>query len=135
MRQKVSEPTKGVVHDLERKHGQRLVVRRQAGHRLFGLVVEARRRGDVHRRGQVFDDGVEQGLNALVLERRAAQHRIEGAGQHGLAHALVQHVGGRLVAVEVGFHRLVIEFDGVLDHEVARLVGGIVFRSAGISSS
>ena len=113
-----------VVHDLEREHGQRLVVRRAAGHRLFGLVVEARRRRNVDRRGQIFDDGVEQRLDAFVLERRPAQHRIEGAGQHRLADALVQHIGARLVAVEVGFHRVVVEFDGILDHEVTRFLGG-----------
>ena len=112
-----------VVHDLERQHRERLVVGRAADDRRFGLVVEAGRRRDVHRRGQIIDHRVEQRLHALVLERRAAQHRIEGAGQHRLAQALLQHLDRRLLAVEVGFHRLVVEFDGVLDQEVARLVG------------
>ena len=35
--------------------------------------------GDVGRRRQIVDDRVEQRLHALVLERRAAQHRDEGA--------------------------------------------------------
>jgi hypothetical protein len=36
-------------------------------------------RAAIRRRGQVVDDGVEERLHALVLERRAAQHRVEGA--------------------------------------------------------
>jgi hypothetical protein len=80
-----------VVHDLERENRQGLVVRGATHDRLFGLEVDARGRRNVHRRRQIVDDGVEQGLDALVLEGRAAQDRIEGAVQHRLADALLQH--------------------------------------------
>jgi hypothetical protein len=42
--------------------------------RLF-VRVDALDRRDVERRRQVVDDRVEQRLHALVLERRAAEHR------------------------------------------------------------
>ncbi len=114
----------GVVHDLERQDRERLVVGRLTGDGLFGLVVDARRRGDVHRRRQIIDHGVEQGLHALVLEGRAREDRIEGAREHGLTDALLQHRFVRLLAFEVGFHRLVVEFDGVLDQVVAGFFAG-----------
>ena len=65
----------GVVHDLEGQHRQGFVVRGPAGDFLFGLVVELPWSRDVHRRGQVIDHRVQQGLNALVLEGRAAEDR------------------------------------------------------------
>jgi len=113
-----------IVHDLERQDRERLVVRGQSDHWLSGPEVDSGRRRNVHRRGKVFDHGVEERLNPLVLEGRTAQHRIEGAGQHRLAQALVENLSRRLLAVQVGFHCLVVEFHRVLDHEVARLVGG-----------
>ena len=42
-------------------------------------------RRDVERAGQVVDDGVEQRLDALVLERRAAQDRRQLELERGLA--------------------------------------------------
>ncbi len=113
----------GVVHDLERQDRQRLVVRRLADNRLFGLEVDARGRRDVDRRRQVVDDGVQQRLHALVLEGRAAQDRIEGARQHRLADALLDGFFRRLVAFQVGFHRLVVELDGVVDQVLTRFIG------------
>ena len=89
----------------------------------FGFVVDALRRWDVERRRQVGHNRVEQGLHALVLERRAAEDRIEGARQDRLTQALLDHFHRRLFAAEIGFHRLVVELDGVLDHVVARLFG------------
>ncbi len=47
---------------------------------MFGLLVfgvDALDRADVERRRQVVDDRVEQRLHALVLERGAAEHRVE----------------------------------------------------------
>ena len=107
-----------VVHDLEGQDRQGLVVGRQAHDFLFGLVVDALGRGDVHRRRQIGHHGVEQGLDALVLEGRAAQDRIEGPVQHRLAEALLDHLEGRFLAAQIGFHGLVVEFHGVLDHVV-----------------
>ena len=69
----------GVVHDLEGEHGERL------GRRAACARSPRRSRtsmpliaGAIERRRQIVDDGVEQRLHALVLERRAAEHRDEG---------------------------------------------------------
>ena len=62
--------------DLEREGRERLLVvdRRAAAPRpLAGMHPDDRR--DVERRGQVVDDRVEHRLDALVLERRAGEHR------------------------------------------------------------
>ena len=59
--------------DLERERGERRVVGR--GPAALGLVLEDTfDRRTIGRRRQVVDDGVEDGLDALVLERRAASH-------------------------------------------------------------
>ena len=91
---------------------------------VFAVVrVDALDRRHVERRRQIVDDRVEQRLHALVLEGGAAQHREEGAGDHGLADQLLER---RLVghfAFEVGGDRVIVEFDGRLDHLVAVFLG------------
>ena len=77
----------------------------------------------VERRRQVIDDGVEQRLHALVLEGGAAQHRIERAGDHGLADQLLE---GRLVgllAVKESLERRVVELDRGFDQLLAIFLG------------
>ena len=73
-----------VGHDLEGERAERLVEARLALELLAGLRVDAVHRALVERRGQVVDDRVEQRLDALVLERRAAQdgrdREVERAG-------------------------------------------------------
>ena len=73
----VGELAVRVGDDLERERRERLVFARLALDRLLALQVGALRRRHVERRRQVVDDRVEHGLHALVLERRAAQHRHE----------------------------------------------------------
>ena len=85
----------------------------------FALVVDALDRRHVERRRQVVDHRVEQRLHALVLEGRAAQHRIERAGDHRLADQPLERRLVGLLAVEVGCHRVVVELDGGLDHLLA----------------
>jgi hypothetical protein len=70
-----------VVDDLEGEAGEGRVL---AGrdHADLGAFLGALLRGDldaldVHRARQVVHHGVEQGLHALVLEGRAAEHRAE----------------------------------------------------------
>jgi hypothetical protein len=77
-----------VGHQLERQRGELLAVVGLAGHRLL-VVVHALDRGNVHRRRHQFDDGVEHALHALVLERGAAQHRLDFAGDGARAQAEV----------------------------------------------
>ena len=77
-----------------------------AAHRLrqandfIAVFIDALDGGHVDRRRQIVDDGVEQRLHALVLERRAAQHRKERAGQHSLADQPLQRRLIGLLAVE-----------------------------------
>ena len=111
-----------VVHDLEREQSQRLLVVGLADD-FVAVFIDALDRGHVDRRRQIVDHGVEQRLHALVLEGRAAQHGIEGAGQHGLAdHALQRRLIG-LLAVEVSGENLVVEFDGGFQQLLAVFLG------------
>ena len=89
----------------------------------------------IRRRRQEVHDRVEQGLNALVLERRAAQHRMERATLHGGADQATQGRIIGLLAVEIGHHRVVVHFDGRFDELAAIFLRLIDFRSAGISPS
>src|ERR1700761_9498115 len=73
--------------------------------------------------GPSSGDGVEQRLHALVLERRAAQHRIERTGQHGLTDQPLQRRLVWLLAVEIRSHSVVVELDGGLDHLLAIFLG------------
>ena len=108
----------GVVHDLERQKRHRLLVVRMTLD-LIALLVDALNRRHVEGRRQEVDHRVEQGLHALVLECRAAQHRIERAGDDGLADQTLEgrHVG--LIAVEIGGHDLIVEFDRGFDELLA----------------
>jgi hypothetical protein len=54
-------------------------------------------RGHVERGRQVVQDGVEHGLDALVLERRAAQHRVDLAGDDHLADGALDLLGRELL--------------------------------------
>jgi hypothetical protein len=103
------------------------------------VFVDALDGRNVDRRRQIVDDRVEQRLHALVLEGRAAEHRIERASQHGLTDQSAACRLVRLGAVEVGFHRVIVEFDGGFDQllaiflglldQVGRNVDGLVLRA------
>ena len=76
----------GVGLDLEGERRERLVVVRLADRaRSSPRSRVAGRRRDVERARQVVDDGVEQRLDALVLERRAAEHRHDVVGDRAVA--------------------------------------------------
>src|SRR4249919_679060 len=112
----------GVGHDLERERGERLLVTGNAGGFLL-VVVDALDRRAVGGRRQVVHDGVEHRLHALVLERGAAEHRDDVAGQRARADAEHDLGLGQLALVEVLVHQLFGRLGGGLDHELARLLG------------
>src|SRR5690606_24091812 len=116
---------KRVVHDLERERGERLVVARRTRIFLVGARLDALDRRNVDRARQVVDHRVEQRLDALVLERRAAGDRHEAVVERTLADQPLQRRDVRLVALEVGFHDLVVLLDGELDQLLA-VLGGLV---------
>ena len=116
-----------VGHDLEGERRERRVVARRQRDRLVGAHLHALDVGHVDRRRQVVDDGVEHGLHALVLERRAAQHRHEGVGDRALADALDQRVVVGLLAGQVLLEGRVVLLDGHLEHLVAPF-GGLLLE-------
>ena len=118
-----------VGHDLEGEAREGLVVAGVAGQRHLGLVgVGAVDGREVERRGEVGDDGVEQGLHALVLERGPAEHGDEAPRQRPLADQRLERCLVRRVelALEVLLHRGVVALDRGLDEHLA------VLRSLGL---
>ena len=87
------------------------------------LRVEPDHRRHVERRGQVVDDGVEDLLDALVLERRAGQDRDDPGGQGPDAQAALDVGDGQLLALEVLVGQLVVHLGDGLDHRVAVALG------------
>src|SRR5690606_24719115 len=115
-----------IVHDLERERGERRVVARRTAVFLVAVGLDALDRRNVDRARQIIDHRVEQRLNALVLERRAARDRNEALVQRALADQPLQRRDVGLVALEIGFHDLVVLLDGELDQlftVLGRLVG------------
>ena len=108
-----------VGHQLEHERAEGLVVVGLAQHRFLGLRVHALNRRHVERRRQVVDDGVEQRLHALVLERRPAQHRNELQPQGGRAQRLAQVIGGNVFPIEVAGGDLVVAVGDRLHHRLA----------------
>ena len=124
-----------VAHDLERQRGQRLVVGRLALDDLLGVLDVVALDGlDVERGRQVAHDRVEQGLDALVLERGAAEHRgdrdaVGLAGRDGDAtDRRVQLLLGGLLALQVQLHDLVVVLGDGLEQLAAPLLGGLGVR-------
>ena len=111
-----------VGHQLERQRGELLVVVGAAHDRLV-VVVGARHRRDVDRRRHEVDHGVEHALHALVLERGAAEHRLDLAGDRAHADAGVDLGLGQLARLEVLVHQLFVGLGGGLDHLLAPLLG------------
>ncbi len=114
-----------VGHDLEGERAERGVVRRLADLVLV-FHVDAVHRRNVERARHIVDDGVEQRLDALVLERRPAQHRHEREGERALADQHLELGRRRLGALEVRLHQRVVLLDGHLDQLGARARGGVL---------
>ena len=72
-------------------------------------------RAAIVRRRQEVDHRVEKRLHALVLEGGTAEDGMELAADHRLADQLAQALVIRLLAVEIGRHRVVVELDARLD--------------------
>ncbi len=111
--------------DLERQRGERLVHRRLADDFdvfLVRRVADGRRH--VQRRGQVVDHRVEHGLDALVLERRTAQHEI-GLGVDGqLAQRALDLVDREFLAAEVLLQQRLVGLGDRLE-QLGAVLGGL----------
>ena len=121
-----AERSETVIHDLERQRAQRLV-RRHNGE-LTGLValeINLGLRGNLGRARQEVDDSVQHQLDTLVLESGTAVGREEVQRDSALANTLLDVLDRRLVALEIGFHEVIVLLDGSLDKLLAPLLDGI----------
>ena len=84
-------------HDLERETAERLVVGNLA--LLLGIVLRDGRTR-VERRRKVIANGVEERLNALILERAAAESGSNRTGEAALADSLLDLVDRELLTCE-----------------------------------
>ena len=108
-----------VVHDLEREAAERLVVADLA--LLVGVVLR-NRRARVERGGKILADAVEERLDALVLERRAAERGRNGAREAALAEALLNLLVRELLAREELLHERIVLLGRRLEHLLAPLL-------------
>ena len=118
-----------IVHHLEGESRKWRVIGRWPA--VFGFAVEqnALDGGNVERARHIVDNRVEQRLDALVLERRAAQYRNEALVQRTLADQRLQGRCVGLVAFEILFHHVIVLLDSKLDQLFAifsRFVGHIL---------
>src|SRR5712692_8605409 len=122
-------PDVRVGHDLERERGERRVVRRgPLGVRRIVMRQMALDRRDVDGRRQIIDDGVEQRLDALVLERGAADHGDDVAGDGGFADDGADFFFSKLVVFEILVQDGVVGLDAGFDHFVSHLCNLIFQR-------
>ena len=117
-----------VGHDLEGQGREGLVVVGESVGRAVLVALddlEALHRRDVERARQEVDDGVEQRLHALVLERGAAQQRGDRDVERGLADRRTQPVDVDVLLGQVGLHERVVVLRDGLEQAHARGVGGL----------
>ena len=121
----------GIVHDLEGQSGKRFVISAAAFDQTVGIRQHAANMRDIARGRQIIDDGVQQGLNALVLEGGTAQNRHEGAADRTGPDAGPEGIHGRVGSLKIGFQRRLILFDRGFDQRRAifRRLAGERFRN------
>ena len=111
-----------VVRYLERQRRQRLglvclaldlglTVHQRAGHVI-----------DIERGRQEVHNGVQHRLNALVLERRAGQNRVELVGNRGAPDGSLERLHGELFALEIRLGDRVVDVGQRLEHRLAPFI-------------
>src|SRR6516165_6958843 len=90
----------GIGHDLERQRRERLAVVGSPLEFLDALQIQALGRRDVQWAGKEVDDGVQHGLNALVLEGRTAQDGDHLIGDRPVSQRPAQVLAGDLLLGE-----------------------------------
>ena len=96
----------GVVDDLEGQGGQGVFVPGRAGDLV--AVLEADHGVNLERGGQIVHHPVEEGLDTLVLERRAAHNRNHAERGAAQAQAVFDLGGGQLLAGQVAVGELLV---------------------------
>ena len=110
---------KRVGHDFERQCREGLLDGSAPQNRFVVFGVDAFHGGHIHRRGEIIHDGVEQRLNALVLERGAGKHGHDLHRQRGLADGLPHLLHSQRFAIQILVHQFVVMLGDVLDYLVA----------------
>ena len=83
-------PDKRIGHDLENQSRERLFVVRLPDFGSRSIRSQTLNRRDIHRRRQITHNGIEQLLNAFVLERRTTEDRRQLDGDRSLADRSLQ---------------------------------------------
>ena len=118
-----------VVHDLEDQRGERLIVAAVTGNGCFGIGIGALGLPDIDRGRQIIDDGVEEELDALVLERGTAERGNELASDDGGTKRSLDLLLVRGLSVEVEFHNGIVDFGKALDQVIEGFLGFfLIFR-------
>ena len=112
-----------VGRDLEGKGGERLLVVDGAQDLRARGRVQADDWRHVERRGQVVDDRVEHGLDALVAQCRAGQDRDDPILQRPQAEAALDLLDAEVVALKVLVRQVVVHLGDGVDHRRAVLLG------------
>ncbi|MPM81011.1 hypothetical protein SDC9_128062 [bioreactor metagenome] len=99
----------GVGHNLKRQSGEGLVVAGLAVFLRLGPGIHALDGGNVHRRGHIVHNRVQQLLHALVAVRRAAGDGNHFDRQGGFADGGADLFGGDFFPFQIRFHDLVVK--------------------------
>src|SRR5882762_3871293 len=111
-----------VGHNFESQRGERLIVSGAAENGFVVLGIDALDGRNVDRGRQVINDGVKQGLNALVLESGAGKNGNDFQRQCGFADRLAHFLNAEGAFGEVLVEDGVIVFGNVLHHFAAMFV-------------
>ena len=103
-----------VGHDLERKSRERLVVG-GVTHDLVAIHVNAFDGRDVKGRRHELDHSIQKLLNALVSVSSTAAYRDRLAFAGSLTENLFQFFNGRLLAIQIHHHQIVIQLADLLN--------------------
>ena len=110
-----------VVHQLERQRRELRAIGRLAALVRAGIDVVTRNGPDIGRRRQVVEHGVEHGLDTLVLERGATEHRDQLAFDRSLTQRGLDLGQGQRFAFQKLLDQLIVHLGGGLDHLLAPL--------------
>ena len=117
-----------VGHDLECESRKRLVIAGLARDELVFLAGLVALDGfDVQRRGEVGDDGVEHGLNALVLECRAGEYGGELVGEGCATDGRLNLLDREILTIEELHHDGVVSLGEGLEQHLA-VLGGLLSK-------
>src|SRR6266478_2355817 len=120
----------GVVHDLEGEGGERRLAVGRARLVQPRFRIDPVQRRYVERRRKIVHHGVEHGLDTLVLERRATDHREELHRDRARPHRRLDLLGADLLTGQILLHQVIVHLGQRLDHLLA-VLGGLLLDVGG----